>query len=115
MDPEGDGAITTVWDWLNRLNAANFAGHNDWRLPSEGGHNSPRTGSNELETILQAANRCAPHPCSDPIFGPPAFNFYWSASSCSCNPISAWFVNLSDGFVGYANFKRDGHCVRAVR
>src|SRR5262249_61455993 len=30
----GANAITTVWDWLNQLNAANFAGHNDWRVPS---------------------------------------------------------------------------------
>ena len=31
--------ITTVWDWLNQVNASNFAGHNDWRLPSEYGRN----------------------------------------------------------------------------
>src|SRR5262249_49885826 len=44
----------TVWEWLDNLNSINFAGHNDWRLPSEGGHNgSPPTGSNELETILE--------------------------------------------------------------
>src|SRR5207249_1065782 len=40
LDPLGLGAITTVWDWINQVNAANFAGHNDWRLPSEGGCNN---------------------------------------------------------------------------
>ena len=59
VDPLRVGAITTVWDWLNQLNAANFAGHNDWRLPSEGGYNSPPTGSNELGTIV-----LAPYPCA---------------------------------------------------
>lgn len=26
--------VVTMWDWLLALNAANFAGHNDWRLPT---------------------------------------------------------------------------------
>src|SRR5262245_55689375 len=27
----GDGSQETIWDWLDDLNAQNFAGHNDWR------------------------------------------------------------------------------------
>src|SRR5262245_1269288 len=33
--------VTTIWDWLNQLNASNYAGHNDWRLPSLAGCNEP--------------------------------------------------------------------------
>ena len=37
VNPFDSGAQKTMWDWLNQVNAANFAGHNDWRLPKEGG------------------------------------------------------------------------------
>jgi hypothetical protein len=56
VDPHRGGAVTTIWDWLTQLNAAHFAGHNDWRIPKtipplpEGG--SPAAA--ELETILGA-------------------------------------------------------------
>ena len=38
------GASTTVWDWLNQVNTAGFAGHTDWRLPSEAACNSCWSG-----------------------------------------------------------------------
>lgn len=36
---DGDGACSyypgsTIWDWVARLNAAGFAGHADWRVPT---------------------------------------------------------------------------------
>src|SRR5262245_36644002 len=87
----GANAITTVWDWLNQLNAANFPGHNDWRLPSELGCNGPgvwgppgytcgSSDPHELETILLEPYGCGTSPCIDPIFGPTASNRYWSSS-----------------------------------
>jgi len=88
------GALTTVWDWLNGVNAASFAAHADWRLPSEGGHNSPATGTNELETILNCGFGS---PCIDPIFGPTASGFYWSASTSTTGPGNAWLVNFFNG------------------
>lgn len=39
-DGDTPNGITTVWDWLNQLNAANYAGHSDWRLPSQSGCNA---------------------------------------------------------------------------
>jgi hypothetical protein len=48
VDELGHGAVTTIWDWLVQLNASNFAGHNDWRIPTYGGLLRP----SELETIL---------------------------------------------------------------
>jgi hypothetical protein len=103
-----------VWDWLNQVNAANFAGHNDWRLPSEGGHNSPATGSNELETILLAPYPCATSACIDPIFGSTQASYYWSSSTRPGDPRGAWFVDFSDGAVT-GDFKQFAVSVRAVR
>ncbi len=102
--PTGYGGLTTVWDWVNQVNAANFAGHSDWRLPSEGGNNSPSTGAKELETILLAPFPCETHPCIDAIFGPTASsnslsNFYWSASNSRYSDDFAWFVSFADGLV----------------
>src|SRR5262249_769349 len=39
---EGEGGLTTIWHWLDQLNAAHFAGHGDWRIPTV----------DELKTIL---------------------------------------------------------------
>ena len=30
----GDGTQDTIWDWVDRLNAANFGGYSDWRVPN---------------------------------------------------------------------------------
>ena len=89
--PPGDlvgPVISTVWTWLLQLNASNFAGHNDWRLPSEDGRNaildpigtlSCGSGKCELESILlprvvepNGHTDCGdPYRlCMDPIFGP---------------------------------------------
>lgn len=104
---EGRQALTTVWDWIIQLNASNFAGHNDWRLPSEAGVNGPpfacyTCDPRELETLLTPEMRLASStnnsdpcgtpdkPCMDPIIGPVAielppgalgFNFYWGGSA----------------------------------
>src|SRR5262249_30165421 len=80
VDPFGGGAITTVWEWLDQVRTANFAGHSDWRLPSEDGCNSCYTGPPdfkcpcassqlELETIL-LASPCPTNACIAAIFGP---------------------------------------------
>lgn len=97
MDPWSDGALTTVWDWVSQVNAANFAGHSDWRLPSEGGQNSPSTGTNELETILLAPYLCGMSPCINAIFGPTVSSLYWSATTHSPYPGYAWYVAFSNG------------------
>ena len=109
VNPYGYGAITTVWDWVSQLNAANFAGHNDWRLPSEGGHNSPATGSNELETIVAPSTFT---PSINAIFGPTASFRYWSASTRAT--FDAWYMFFYNGFVSYDS-KTGGLYVRAVR
>src|SRR5262245_59765481 len=119
VDWYGAGAITTVWDWINQVNAANYAGHNDWRLPSEGGHNSPGTGANELGPIT-AYPRCEPPACINSIFGPTesSYHGYWSASTYMTSPPSdpaSWWVDFGNGIAVPFGTKIDARSVRAVR
>ena len=75
-----------------------------WRLPE----------IDELRTILLAQFPCGTDPCIDPIFGPTASSFYWSATSHSNFPDFAWGVNFGFGNVS-DDFKFFGNHVRAVR
>jgi hypothetical protein len=106
----GGLAVTTIFDWINQLNAENFAGHSDWRVPAEAGFNP--TGARELESILQ--HPCTDVPCIDPIFGPTIATGYWSRTGDVTRSLDAWFVNFYDG--PYSNLiKREPLFVRAVR
>jgi hypothetical protein len=78
-----------------------FADHCDWRLPNVV----------ELQTILNCGFG---DPCIDPLFGPTASSFYWSASSFATSPNFAWNASFNDGFVNLTNKTLD-YFVRAVR
>lgn len=75
------GAITTVWDWLSQLNAANFAGHADWRLPTGAfgfGLGSPTGPAEELASL--ADHRCNVDSwCTGAALGPAASSYYWTS------------------------------------
>ena len=103
-----DGTVFT--DFLVKLNTMPcFAGHCDWRLPSEEGQNSPFTGPKELEGLL--IHQCGANPCDDIIFAPVAF-FYWSATTYAGSPSFAWGVGNGNL---YSGFKTGNFYVRAVR
>jgi hypothetical protein len=112
---------TNAPTWVAQLNAANFAGHNDWRLPSESGCNSCLAGgscsscsAHELETILLAPYLCGTSPCIASIFGPTVANGYWSAT-LTLNPQTAYFVNFGNGLVDFTFKTFNVNYVRAVR
>jgi hypothetical protein len=122
VDVYNRGALTTVWDWLNLLNAGSFAGHVDWRLPSQAGSNLGADHRKELETILTSVctgtlgcSTCSV--CIDPVFGPTRPESYWTASSDAIHnsPTSAWYVNFAG--VNDYNYILKGAAlsVRAVR
>jgi hypothetical protein len=66
-----------VWDWLNELNAAQFAGYADWQLPES--HDCTGFGLQELESIVAPGFT----PTIDPLFGATASGRYWSTSIVS--------------------------------
>jgi hypothetical protein len=80
----------TIWDWLARLNALQFAGHDDWRLPTIG--TSPEQDG-ELESIVDLqARRCGDgRACIDPVFGPTAPGAYWAPAFLG-GPMNAYLT-----------------------
>jgi hypothetical protein len=83
-----------------------FADHCDWRLPN----------IVELQTILDCSFGA---PCIDPLFGPTASSFYWSASNLAINPNNVWFAifdsgiaspNATGGNVFFSRAVRAGSC-----
>jgi len=58
-------AVTTIFDWINRIDAENFAGHDGWRTPTEAGFNP--TGSREIESNVKLSCAADGTPRIDPI------------------------------------------------
>jgi len=90
-------ASTTIWDWLNQVNAAGFAGHSDWRLPTSAGTPESPTGEPaEMESLIDlAAGRCGGGGglCIDPIFRPVTQGQWTSSVSLG----GSWYVNFGNG------------------
>jgi len=100
---------TATGAWIAAVNAEAFAGFTDWRVPTGG------ADGGELATILLAPFPCGTNTlCIDPIFGPTAAFFYWSATDLA--PSFAWGVSFSIGFVNPDGGQKDNtFFVRAVR
>ncbi len=105
--------------FLDQLNGVElrqqcFADHCDWRLPSQAGLNPPMDGATELRHILLAPPCPGSDHCLDPIFGPSASAVYWSSSTVTDAPDSAWGVDVSTGNA-VAVAKNTESYARAVR
>src|SRR5438093_12910544 len=109
---------TAVAGHVATLNALNFAGHNDWRLPNV----------RELQSIANYQsvnpavsspfnNNCAPG-CHATTCSCTASSDYWSSTSSVSDPSGAWYVPFSYGRVdafGRSGGKSSAASVRAVR
>ena len=113
---EGHAVLTTIWDWIARVNAEEFAGHSDWRVASEAGRNlCPICDPRELERILLRPYYCDTSPCIDPIFGPTRDGGYWSSTFFASQPeLYAFQVEFLSGMV-FTESKFADRYVRAVR
>jgi hypothetical protein len=79
-----------------------FANHCDWRIPT----------IVELQGLLASTQ----NPEIDPLFGAtPATAVYWSSSSLTGQPDSAWFVYFNTGLVSVSDKQELGAYARAVR
>jgi len=119
--------LTTVWQWLNQINAAGFGSHSDWRIPTIGRDG----GVAQLETIVDTTvPGCGTGvPCVAPVFNT-SCESGCAATSCSCTDIgqywsatsiaetlplpSVWSVLFFRGSIGGAD-KTSGFFARAVR
>ena len=86
-----DGRVTWqhALDYVAKLNAENYLGHKDWRLPNRKELRSlANYQQSSIETWLNTQGFA-----STQAYG------YWSSTSYTNHPGYAWFVNMFDGHV----------------
>jgi len=100
------------------LNAMNFAGHDDWRLPNVRELQSIVNYQSFNPTVSSAFNtNCVPG-CHATTCSCTASGDYWSSTSSISDPSSAWYVGFLYGAVdafGMSGGKSGTASVRAVR
>ncbi|MBX3025283.1 DUF1566 domain-containing protein [bacterium] len=118
----GDGTCnqsTTIWTWAADLNSANFAGHNDWRVPR----------LQELQGILDYADTTPPVvdvafdggscgvACADitnAACSCTRSSHHWSATTSAPDPLYVWLPSFGHGYVDLGG-RTSSYYVRAVR
>ena len=106
-----DGSIhdvNFVYTWANAfavhiaaLNAANLAGHDDWRLPNVRELQSIANYENFNPSVSSEFNNtCTPGATTVLTGSCTATTQYWASSTSAHAPTFAWAVIFSDGLVG---------------
>lgn len=94
-------------EYIRQLNAQNYCGYHNWRLPT----------SAELDSIVDYSRY---NPAINPIFTNTQSHFYWSASPHAYDSSYVWGVDFDNGgddyyYNDYFNGENYSHYVRAVR
>ncbi len=101
------GAITWqhALDYMAKLNAENYLGHNDWRLPN-------------IKEMRSLINYVQPNTAawlnSQGFTNAQSGDFYWTSTSCSNDGYRAWVVDMDHGNMNYFD-KAKSHQVWPVR
>jgi hypothetical protein len=105
---------------VEQLNAANFAGHNDWRMPSSGelyGIVNPLEKEDPRVTEVFNGASCgvACARLSDPACSCNHQGLYWAATRNESNPDSSWMMLFYCKGHLILDLKSNRFYVRAVR
>ena len=96
------GNGTDTEDFINALNAANFGGFSDWRMPTR----------EELRSIVNYGKY---NPAIDTAYFPGTLaSSYWSSTTYALSTSYAWHVDFYHGY-GNLSSKSSSYYVRAVR
>lgn len=76
-------------DYVAKLNSENYLNHTDWRLPTV----------NELESLVNANEANTATWLNTQGFTNVQANAYWSSTTYPEYPISAWYVDMDNGYV----------------
>jgi Protein of unknown function (DUF1566) len=112
-------ATDTIWTFAVALNAANFASHTDWRIPTraelQGIVDYAADTSPTVDVAFQGVS-CGPTctDITDPACSCTQHLYYWSASTHALIPENAWYVNFGGGEL-YVGGRNNNFSVRAVR
>jgi hypothetical protein len=91
-------------DYIACLNANNYLGHNDWRLPN----------LNEMESLIHAGQADSSAWLISQSISNVAMDYYWSSTGHGGSPNQAWAITLQQGEVSY-EAKDDANYVWPVR
>ena len=114
-----DMNTTYTWDAafavkVAGLNSANFAGHNDWRLPNVNELQSIVNYGNVGPAVSPAFNTSCSAGCTVTTCSCTEADGYWSSSTYQNLPLEAWLVYFTGGGV-FVTDKTFNVYVRAVR
>jgi len=111
--PTWDGAFTVH---VAGLNAANFAGHNDWRVPNVKELVSIVNYENVNPAVSPAFNNNCASGCTVLTCSCTRSSFYWSSTTGAPNPGGAWGIDFQFGDLIADNKTVNGNdAIRAVR
>jgi len=107
----------TIFKWVAQLNAAKFAGHDDWRVPNAKELQSIVDYGLVSPAIAPAFNSASCSTCGDVVdvtCSCTQLNNYWSSTTLTGGVDGAWVVFFGNGTFG-VNMKNSTLFVRAVR